>query len=283
VISEDLHERLHQYSLQVALGNMKSYSELKLLRDLQTPLELPNGQIERKKTMKNIHPQQPSHLSPYALSGLNALVQAGLADTISLGGALGLFHYLDYRPTYDVDAWWCESTTEEQKRTVLHALETTLSAFGSVRVRAWGDVVSVELAKEGKTVFSFQIAARSVRLEETVSAGWIDIRLDSLEDLVSAKMNALIERGAPRDFLDIFTICDSRLFNIAECWALWRRRQTLAGSDADMDRARLAIETHLERIALHRPLDEIENAQERAQAQKVRDWFLSEFGQVEDE
>jgi hypothetical protein len=34
---------------------------------------------------------------------------------------------------------------------------------------------------------------------------------------------------------------------------------------------------------LHRPLDEIENAQERAQAQKVRDWFLSEFGQVEDE
>jgi hypothetical protein len=49
VLPEDLHERLHQNSLQVALGNMKSYSELKLLGDLQTPLELPNGQIERKK------------------------------------------------------------------------------------------------------------------------------------------------------------------------------------------------------------------------------------------
>jgi len=233
--------------------------------------------------MKNIQPQQPSDLSPYALAGLNALVKAGLADIISLGGALGLFHYLDYRHTHDVDAWWSESATEEQRGAVLRTLETTLSAFGSVRVRAWGDVASVELTQEGKTVFSFQIAARSVRLEEPVSAGWINIPLDSLADLVSAKMTALVERGAPRDFLDIFTICHSGLFDIAECWALWRRRQTLAGSDADMDRARLAIETHLERVSLHRPLEKIENVQQRAQAQKVRDWFLSEFRQVNDE
>jgi len=42
-IPDDLHERLHQYSLQVALSNMKMYHELKLLRGWQTPLELPNG------------------------------------------------------------------------------------------------------------------------------------------------------------------------------------------------------------------------------------------------
>jgi len=31
-------------------------------------------------------------------------------------------------------------------------------------------------------------------------------------------MVALIERGAPRDFLDIFTLCQAELFDIAECW-----------------------------------------------------------------
>ncbi|HEU0296189.1 MAG TPA: nucleotidyl transferase AbiEii/AbiGii toxin family protein [Anaerolineales bacterium] len=233
--------------------------------------------------MKNIPPKQPSHLSPYARACLDALVKANLADQISLGGALGLFHYLDYRPTHDVDAWWAESVTQEQKQAVLRLLETTLSAFGNVRVRSWGDVDSLELSQDGKTVFSFQIARRSARLEEPVSAGWIDVPLDSLVDLAASKMVALVERGAPRDFLDIFSVCHAGLFSIAECWALWRRRQMLAGSDVDAARARLAIETHLERIALHRPLEQIVDLGQREQARQLRDWFISEFLQVKDE
>jgi hypothetical protein len=232
--------------------------------------------------MKNIRPQQPSYLSPYARACLEALVKANLADRISLGGGLGLFHYLDYRPTHDVDAWWSESSTEAQKQAVVQALETSLSSFGSVRVRAWGDVISVELSQDGKTVFSFQIAARSVRLEEPVLAGWIDVPLDSLADLVACKMNALVERGTPRDFLDIFRLCQAGLLSMDECWSLWRRRQALAGSDADASRARLAIETHLERIALHRPLEQIADLGQREQALQLRDWFLSEFLQVKE-
>lgn len=99
--------------------------------------------------MKKIQPQQPSHLSPFAGACLDALVKANLADRISLGGALGLFHYLDYRPTHDVDAWWSEAVTEEQKRAVLRVLETTLSAFGNIRIRSWGDVDSMELLQGG--------------------------------------------------------------------------------------------------------------------------------------
>jgi len=233
--------------------------------------------------MKIIQPQQPSHLSPYARACLEVLVKANLAARISLGGAFGLFHYLDYRPTHDVDAWWSGSVTEQQRQAVVELLETTLSDFGSVHVRAWGDMVSVELSLEGKMVFSFQIAARSVRLEEPILAGWIDIPLDSLADLVASKLTALVERGAPRDFLDIFTLCQAGLLSMAECWALWRRRQILAGSDADRARANLAIETHLERIALQRPLEKITDLQLRQQARQLRDWFLSDFLQVKDE
>jgi predicted nucleotidyltransferase component of viral defense system len=133
------------------------------------------------------------------------------------------------------------------------------------------------------SLFSFQIARRSARLEEPVSAGWIDVPLDSLVDLAASKMVALVERGAPRDFLDIFSVCQAGLFSIAECWALWRRRQMLAGSDVDVSRARLAIETHLERIALHRPLEQIVDLGQREQARQLRDWFVSEFLQVMDE
>ena len=227
--------------------------------------------------MKNISPRQPSHLSPYVRTCLDALVKANLAKRISLGGALGLFHYLDYRPTHDVDAWWSEALTETQRQEVTRTLEQALVAHGDVRVRAWGDVVSVELKQDGKTVFSFQIAARSARLEESTSAGWIDVPLDSLTDLVASKMVALVERGAPRDFLDIFTVCQAGVLSVSECWTLWHRRQSLAGSDTDESRARLAIETHLERIALHRPIEQIADLTQREQAQQVRDWYSNVF------
>ena len=176
------------------------------------------------------------------------LVKAGLASRISLGGALGLFHYLDYRPTHDVDAWWSDSVTEKERQAVVQTLETALAPFGGVHVRSW-----------------------------------IDVPLDTLTDLVASKMVALVERGAPRDFLDIYTLCQSGLLNVSDCWELWSKRQRLAGSDVDRSRARLAIETHLERIALHRPLERIEDLQQREQAQRLRDWYLSSFLQVNDE
>jgi predicted nucleotidyltransferase component of viral defense system len=182
-----------------------------------------------------------------------------------------------------VDAWWHGSLTEKQKQEVSEILKTTLSAFGSVNTRTWGDVVSIELSRDNKAVFSFQIAARTAILEDPISAGWIDIPLDSLSDLAASKMVALVERGAPRDFLDIFTICQADLLSIGECWLLWHRRQILSGSDVNLTRARLAIETHLERIALHRPLEGIANPDQRQHARQLREWFLSDFLQVKDD
>jgi len=232
--------------------------------------------------MNNIQPHQPSNLSPYTQACLNALVEAGIADRISLGGALGLFHYLDYRPTQDVDAWWSEGLSQEEKQEVIDTLRHALSEYGRVTTRAWGDVVSIELNLQNKKVFSFQIAARSARLEDPISAGWVDVPLDSLADLVASKMVALVERGAPRDFLDIYQICQAGLLDIDECWSLWRRRQLLSSSDTDLARARLAIETHLERIALHRPLEKIIEPDQQEQAQQLRTWFKDEFLQEKD-
>ena len=224
-----------------------------------------------------MQPHRPTHMPDYAEACLQALAANGLGEKISLGGAFGLLHYFDYRPTHDVDAWWVFSVTTVDQRQVIRVIEETLQSSGQVKKRAWGDVVSVELMREGKTVFSFQIAHRSAQLEPPTPAPWANVLLDSFPDLLASKMVALIERGAPRDFRDVYALCQAGLTTPQECWELWRRRQQLANSDTDSARARLAVETHLARIAQHRPLGDITDPAKRAEAEQVRRWFAQEF------
>ena len=222
-------------------------------------------------------PSRPTHLPDYAELCLTALAAQQLGDKISLGGAFALLHYLDYRSTYDVDAWWATLTTPDERQKVIETLTAALQNFGQTRVRTWGAVVSVELDTEKRKVFSFQIAERSVQLYRSIAAPWVDVLLDSLPDLLASKMIALVERGAPRDFRDIYAVCQAALTTINECWRLWQNRLQAAGSEADLERARLAIETHLERIEQNRPLDQISNPEQRVQAQIVRQWYQEQF------
>jgi len=221
--------------------------------------------------------RRPSRFPKYAEICLKALVERGLADFISLGRAFGLLHYLDYRATRDVDAWWSPDAGPRDRDCVVEALEEALEGYGAVRTRAWGDVVSVELEDTMGDTFSFQIAGRSVMIGVPSRAGWIDVPLDSFADLLGSKMVALVERGAPRDFRDVFAVCQAGMSTPSECWRLWALRQRGAGSDDDLSRARLAVESHLARIAAHRPLDRIQDGQGRAEAQRLRDWFTKEF------
>jgi hypothetical protein len=222
-------------------------------------------------------PIRPSHLSEYTEKTLAALSAAGLGHAISVGGALGLLHYLDYRTTHDVDAWWTPAAQEEDRKRVLATVEAALRPWGEVRTRKWGEVTSLELKKDGKTIFSFQIASRTVQLQPATTLPWSDVALDSLADLVASKMIALVERGAPRDFRDIYFVCLFELMAPADCWRLWRQRQQEGGSEADLHRARIAIETHLMRISQHRPLAAIADPDQRIEAEAVRAWYTQRF------
>ena len=138
---------------------------------------------------------KPSHLPEHGEPCIRALVAAGLADRIVLGGAFGLLHYLDYRATKDVEAWWSPEVGADEQQRVIRTIESRLSECGPVRTRTWGDVVSTELQDDGKTVFSFQIARCSARLEPPVRASWTEVPLDSLADLVASKMVAPKPKG----------------------------------------------------------------------------------------
>ena len=220
---------------------------------------------------------RPEHVPPYAEACLRALAERGFGEKLSLGGGLGLLHYLDYRPTYDVAAWWAADTTPEERNAIIRVIEDTLRSWGAVDVRAWGEVTSLELSEAGERVFSFQIADRSAKLEPSTTVGWLDFKLDSLPDLIASKMVALVERGAPRDFRDIHAACSAGLVTERDCWKLWAQRQRLSGSDTNWTRARLAVETHLKRLALHRPLEQISDPGQRSEAARVRHWYREVF------
>ena len=213
-------------------------------------------------------------MPPFAEICLGALARANLGLYLSIGGAFGLAHYLPYRPTYDVDAWWNEEAGAAGRHDVVQCLQKALAPCGEVRVRCWGDVSSVELSQQARTVFSFQIAQRTARLLPSHPSPFAGLQVDSLDDLVAAKMVALVERGAPRDFVDIHAVCTHGLLTAEQCWALWHQRQELADANADRGRATLAVRSHLERIVLARPLASIADAQARTRAQEVRTWIV---------
>ena len=225
-----------------------------------------------------VEPKLPKEISPFARSCIDALALNGLGRHLSIGGAFGLAHYHEYRPTYDVDAWWRQPVSREDRDAIVAALTRALESFGIARTRAWGDVVSVELEQGGKTVFSFQIADRSAQIAAPIEGLWPGgLGLDSFDDLVASKMSALVERGAPRDFRDIHSLCESGKCTATRCWQLWEMRQRQARQDADGARARRAIFTHLSRLAVARPLNLITDAEQRGKAARLRAWFDKEF------
>lgn len=223
-------------------------------------------------------PTRPSSLNAYMLACLEAVRDCGSGHAVSIGGAIGLSHYHEYRSTNDVDAWWTDDVPEAQQNRILSSIEAALSGYGTVEARRFGEVVSIELVVAGKVEFSFQIARRSALLRLPQDSPWPPVLLDSLEDLIASKVTALIERGAPRDFVDIHQCCLQGLCAVADCWNLWQERESRRGvTDPDSRVAREAVLLHLSRIERQRPLDSIAIPDNREQARVLREWFKNEF------
>jgi len=217
---------------------------------------------------------KPRHLDPLAEHVLSLLAGIPEADRIVLGGYLALQHHLDYRSTHDIDAWWrdrADAAAEASIRRVMQqvAADTRMT----LRERRFGDTMSFELVREGQQRFSFQIAVRSIEIEEAVPSAWPPLRVETLADNVGGKMNALVNRGAPRDFLDIHAVVTGGLLTSERCWQLWQAKNP----DGAVDTAKRNLLLHLASIEARRPLDTIPDPSERDRARQVRDWFRETF------
>ena len=217
---------------------------------------------------------RPRQLDPLAERVLSLLSARPEGDQIVLGGYLALQHYLDYRTTHDIDAWWSTRADPAAEKAIRQVMRQVAGeAQMALRERRFGDTLSFELAQEGQQRFSFQIAVRSIAVEEPQPSAWPPLRIETLADNIGAKMNALVNRGAPRDFLDVHAVVDAALLTPRRCWELWQAKNPGGSTEA----ARQNLLLHLAGLDLRRPLESITDPQSRERAQRVRQWFKDVF------
>ncbi|MGA2975626.1 MAG: hypothetical protein ABSF77_09985 [Spirochaetia bacterium] len=97
-----------------------------------------------------MEPRLPQSISPYARLCFDAIAAKGLGRFLSIGGGFGLAHYMEYRDTHDIDAWWREPASEDTRARVIQTVVEALRSHGRVRTRSWGDVTSVKLEQASR-------------------------------------------------------------------------------------------------------------------------------------
>ncbi len=220
-----------------------------------------------------MEPRKPEHPDPFAAAFLGRLQDLPEAEQFVLGGYFALKHYLDYRPTGDVDAWWRSREDSRALAAARDAFAHTAEEFGyTVRERAWGETISLEAYDGSSKAFSFQVSVRSVEIDQPIASPWGRFPIETLDDNVASKMLALVARGAPRDFVDVKQIVDVGLVSVARCWQLW----TAKGPGIELEDARARVRINLERIEARMPLERLP-AERRNAAAELRAWYRDEF------
>jgi hypothetical protein len=225
--------------------------------------------------------QKPNPIDPLADLVLERLRRRPESAEVVLGGYFALQHYVNYRKTHDIDAWWKNRANPVAEAAIREVMQAVAVDEGlRYAERKFGETVSFELLEpEGKKL-SFQIATRSIEIGPPQQSPWSPILLESLRDNIGSKMNALVNRGAPRDFTDIQMAVRSGLVTPQDCWGLWQEKNP----GEPIDPARQKVLLHLSGLEQRRPLDTIPDPAIREQAQHTREWIRGhiigpDFGQ----
>ena len=175
--------------------------------------------------MSSPRPQPPDNLHPFSRELLESLTGHSEAAEIVICGGVALSHYLQYRDTVDLDAWWRAEPRAEALVFLERAMQAIASRHGlDYRRRSWGETESLELLQGNRKQFSFQISRRTLSLDDAIPSAWQPVWLETLRDNVASKMTALVQRGAPRDFLDIYQLCIHNVISMTECWKWFMER-----------------------------------------------------------
>lgn len=221
----------------------------------------------------DLQPQVPGNLPPLGRELLDGLSGIPEASEFILGGGVALGHYVDYRGTHDVDAWWRSRPSEGAWAVVTEKMRSLAEKHAlEFDERSWGTTRSAELRAGSQRRFSFQISQRDIGLDQPLMSHWAPLLIETFRDNLAAKMNALVGRGAPRDFQDIAEVCRRELATSADCWSLWR----LKNPNGELAAAQRAVLNHLARIESRRPLTTLPPA-ERPRAEATRRFVHDEL------
>lgn len=231
-----------------------------------------------------------ANLHPYTVEILKKLGEENETEFV-IGGGVALCHYITPRDTVDLDGWW---KTDESALTIKR-LEDILTGIARRKncvfnMRRFNDVISLELfAGAQNKVYSVQIAKRDKYLEEPALSVW-NVPIETLKDNIGSKMKALINRGTPRDFLDIFKICTEGKATPEECWDIATQAilpQVEPGSDKTNPKAtnqiiqqgKAEITRHLLQLESRRPLPPAspDEPEQTRNARTLRNWYKTKF------
>lgn len=214
----------------------------------------------------DLQPKVPCNLPLQGRELLESLAGVPEAAEFVLGGGIALGHYAEYRRTHYVDAWWRSAPDEAAWAAATERMRTLAQKYVlEYGERSWGTTRSAELRAGSQKRFSFQISRREVGLDEPLPSHWTPLLIETFRDNLAAKMNALVGRGAPRDFQDIHEVFQRSLAGIEDCWSLWR----LKNPGNELAAAQRAVLNHLARIESRRPLATVP-ATERPRADAIR-------------
>lgn len=232
-------------------------------------------------------PVPPEDLPPVARAVLQALgvaegARAAVGASLAIGGGVGLQHYINQRPTVDLDLWWTREPSSSDRRALEAAVASVAEEHNYVlRHHSHGDVTSLAFVRKNSAddlaEFTVEVAMRDVQLAPYAQSAWTPVLLESLEDNVASKMVALVSRGSWRDFADIYAVVSNGLITIDNCWTLWARKQDGLNRVPDVVSGKASVLRHLARIKQFRPIENIQDPTERARATELRRWFEAEF------
>lgn len=227
------------------------------------------------KRMPSEHlPKPPIRLHAVAREILDELRGQPAAAMLILGGGVALQHYCEYRETRDIDAWWSDQPSAETQTLIERIMQSVGRRHQlTLRVRNWGETQSFELQKAAQTVFSFQVAVRSIALEPALPSSWFPVQIETLFDNLGAKMNAVVNRGAPRDFLDVYSVVDRGLITVEDLWVLWSRKN----QNGDVQAAKANVAKKLVELEARRPLSSLSDSKDRDSAERVRTWIRTQL------
>lgn len=198
---------------------------------------------------------------------LTLLGEEEAAGGIEIGGGIALWHYSPHRQTNDIDARWPKEN-EACREAISRVVANVADRHGlEVFHRAQSGYESWDLKRSAKTVFAFQIARKSRRLEPPLPSPWGRLQMESLRENIANKMTALVQRGAPRDFLDIAAVLRKGLLAARDCWSLWQEKNP----DFSVKLGRANILKYLNALEARRPLATILDDSEREQARATRE------------
>ncbi len=164
-----------------------------------------------------------SLLTPFQTAFLEEMGRTNLRDSFYLTGGTALAEfYLQHRYSEDLDFFTDTENAVTSALPILQTIATDLQARLEI-LRNFRTFLSFHLHQNQQVIrcdFAFD---SPFRLEDKVFNSHYGIYVDNLKDMACNKLSALYDRNEPKDFVDIYFICQE-IFPFPELLTLAKQK-----------------------------------------------------------